>query len=214
MDVERFAARLRSHAAGSSRRGALAGLLGGVLGLVSLAPSGEKANAKKKKKPTSPQPKLAARCAVEAIGVVDLHGANLRYAQTFVPSQSGTVHQIRVAIYKGAGTTGNYVVQLVPVFNGTPAHQAFWIFAASMVNDGDVPTGASTLVANFAGTPISAGSTYAVVVVRLGGGKLAVGGVAAGTCANSSLFVASGSDPFFAASEETGSDMVFSVFVV
>ena len=237
MDTHRFDVMTRSLTDSSSRRGLLGGLRGSLLALSLTAMIGGDAYAKKKHKknnkdkkkneknmpePTAPlcaspppppeqaQPLLGGGCQAASVGATSF-GAGVRLAQTFVASRGGTLHQIHVAIQKEAGSAGNYVVQLVPASAGYPAHAGASVFAASTIDNADVSNGDTTLVANFAGTSIEAGKSYAVVVTRLDGGILLVH-VANGTvCPNSAWFYAFGESSF---STAPNADMIVSVFIV
>ena len=176
--------------------------------LTALGPRSGPAKKTKKKKKPPPKPILTASCQQLAAGT--LTGA-ARFAQTFVASRGGTLHEIRVAIEKRTDQPpGNYIIQVVPTTGtGVPRHEAHWVFAAAGFDDEDVSIGNTTLVARFAGTSLLAGLTYGLVVSRIGPGQLTM---RIGTCSDTGLFSAFGDQPFEAS--QGGGNLVFSVFVL
>ncbi len=160
--------------------------------------------AKKKKKSS---PKLAARC--QAAPTPTLAGS-ARYAQTFTPSRGGTLCEVRVLVAKQEGQpAGNWIVQVVPVIGDAPSHLGISVIAATRIDDADVPFGASTLAAKFAGTAIAAGSSYALVVSREGGGVWMPANI--NNPCGGNAFYASDTSQFF---KFDVYDLVYSVFVV
>jgi hypothetical protein len=122
------------------------------------------------------------------------------------------LHQIHVPIRKEGDAAGNYVVQLVPVPGGQPAHAGVSVLAASTIAIGNVNNGDTTLVATFADTPIVEGQTYAVVVNRLDGGNLLVHFALTAACSNGPMFFAFAENPFFVVHDQVA--MLVSVFVI
>ena len=112
-------------------------------------------------------------------------------------------------IDKPSFSVGNYVVQLVPTFQGIPPHSALWIFAACMVPDADGPVGRSILVVKFGGTRLLKGEPYAVVVFRLGDGVFYAPLSPETTCTKSVGYFATGDAPF----KHQGGDITVSVLV-
>jgi hypothetical protein len=92
-----------------------------------------------------------------------------RVAQTFGASRNGTLRQIRIAIDKPAGASGDYLVQLVRLMpNSLPSNSPIDVMAAVTIPDASVPLGGSTLVATFGGPFLVAGTGYAAVISRPG----------------------------------------------
>jgi hypothetical protein len=92
-----------------------------------------------------------------------------RVAQIFAAGRNGTLRQIQFAIAKPAGASGDYLVQLVRLSdNELPSNSPLDVMAAVTIPDASVPLGESTLVANFAGPFLVAGTGYAAVLSRPG----------------------------------------------
>jgi hypothetical protein len=130
-------------------------------------------------------------------------GNGARLAQVFTARRTGSLRQIRVALTKDPGTTGDYVVQLVKVTgspNGTPSNSAADILAKFTIPDAKVPVGTSTLTGKFTGPKLVQGTEYAAVVKRLGNTTLTartrVGSGGADDCPNSQMFASSGEQAF------------------
>lgn len=88
-------------------------------------------------------------------------------AQTFTVARSGSLRQIQVGIKKPANSAGDYVVQLLRVqANGVPSQAGSDILAAVPIPDAAVKDGDTTLVANFTGPDLVAGTVLAAVVGR------------------------------------------------
>jgi hypothetical protein len=205
----RLAAVRRPLVPGASRRGVLAAVASSLSGLAFLAPPERAAAARKRKRPKL---RRAARCGIDGVDSNGfLFGAGKRFAQPFVAGRDGAVREVHIRIEKESDTVGNWVVQMVPVFEGVPAHEAAWVFAASPILDEDVPVGESTLVAKFAGVPILKDGVYAVVVGRLGGGAFNLLTVFDGPCPALNLHDARGATAF---SPSLGDSALFEVYVV
>jgi hypothetical protein len=92
-----------------------------------------------------------------------------RVAQIFGASRTGTLRQIRIAIDKPIGASGDYLVQLGRLMpNDLPSNSPIDVMAVVTIADASVPLGDSTLVANFAGPFLVAGTGYAAVTSRPG----------------------------------------------
>jgi hypothetical protein len=65
------------------------------------------------------------------------------------------LYQIQFEITKRAGTTGDFVVELLAVAGGVPTNT---VLAAVTIPDASVPNGDSTLTATFSGPPLVAGT--------------------------------------------------------
>lgn len=124
-------------------------------------------------------------CAAAATSFGEFAGG--RVASTFAAERTGRLRQIRVGVFKAEVAAGSWVVQLVPVAGGIPASLPEDVYAANTIPDDAIPNGLSTATVAFAGTPIVAGITYAVVVSRVGG-PVGVGTVGNDACPGNALF--------------------------
>ena len=205
MDVKAIAGTMRT-----GRRNALASLLGGTaaLGVGGLLQGGATVEARKRKRL-----QLAFACPAPATGEgTYMLRTDVRAAQTFTASRSGTLRRIQVPIVKPANSTGDYVVQLVRVINEVPSNEPEHVLAAVTIPDATVPEGEATLTANFAGTKLVQNTVYAAAVSRLdatGPVPLRVHYSQEGTCAGQ-YFEAAGIQLFTA---DPPRDMIVSVFV-
>jgi len=181
-----------SFAPPASRRRLLGGLLPVLSAAVPLARADTVVAKRKCKQPKSPALKPAFACP----GPADGGGTGTRIGQVFAATRSGMLRQIRMGIVKPPGTHGDYIVQLLAA-SGSPASpdtspQA--VLAAVVIADAAVSVGATTLVANFAGTKLVQGTDYAVVVARRGTNAL-IQSHTTDRCAGALIF-AVGDDPF------------------
>jgi hypothetical protein len=120
--------------------------------------------------PPSPPPPPSAITRVDAscvapTGSVILVDGNARIAQTFTALTSGLLVSAHLELEKDAGTAGDYILQLAPVDNfGTPTND---VLARTTVANLTVPTGASTVIFDFASPfAVVAGTQYALVLTR------------------------------------------------
>jgi hypothetical protein len=237
MDAERFDAITKALITGFSRRSAMRLLASSALGLLggSAAPEAAahdplkkcrkiKDKAKRKKclkkakkhnathtTPAPPAsepaaPRLVYQCPGPFSDSVAVEG-NKRFAQTFTPSQSGALRQIQFGI-RNEGSGSNYVVQLLKVSGGTPGSGFADILATVTIPDATVASGDTTLVADFSGPALSAGTEYAAAIGRPGSQYLTVH-KAPPTCAGQAYYSVNTN-----AFTELGYDLVVSVFVV
>jgi hypothetical protein len=92
-----------------------------------------------------------------------------RYAQTFTPSQSGSLRRIEFGVNKCCGAAGDYLVQLLRVdADGTPRSgiRRSDVITSVTIPDGLVPNGDSTLVAEFSGPDLTGGTKVAAAISR------------------------------------------------
>ena len=211
MDTTHLDAFARS-ATGRSRRGVLArfGLAaGGVAAL--LGPSGIGARKKGKKgknKKKSRPPAAAYRCAwpPESFGT---YNTIVRVAQVFQATRGGALRRIEFLVDNEESDSGDYIVQLLRVTDGTPQHPATQILAATTIPEAAVPRGETTLRADFAGPRLESGTEYAAAIGRLGSlVRLGYFSGTGNTCAGEVSAAQGG-----AFSNEATQDLVVSVFV-
>jgi hypothetical protein len=193
MDDARFDTLVRAIARSASRRTALrllatavvGGLSGGLLehrtAAHDLSKTCKKKSAKAKKKclkkakkhnathatvpPSTPvlTPVLTYQCPELKDFTIS---AGARIVQSFTALNSGSLHQIQFGIRKQAGSTGDYVVELLDLgIDGKPTNT---VLATATIPDASVPEGHSTLTASFAGPPLVAGTEYAAALSRSG----------------------------------------------
>ena len=129
--------------------------------------------------------------------------SQVRQAQVFRASRTGSLRQIKIALTKDSTSVGDYVVQLVKVTgspNGTPSNSAADVLAKVTIPDAKVPVGTSTLTGNFTGPKLAQGTEYAAVVKRLGNTNLTtrtrVVSNGADDCPNSQMFISPGEQAF------------------
>jgi hypothetical protein len=209
MDTQRLSAAITTFAARvGSRREALLGAA--VLALTGAAPTPARRKARTSRQTRAVGLATTYKC-LKGTSVGTSAGQHFRFAQTFTASRSGDLREIQVRIIKErAGGAGNYVVQLLTAPGGVPDHSPLRVIAATMIQDGQVPFGTSTLVARFAGTRITNGGNYAAAISRLGNAELKVPISADGPCANGVFFSALDDQPFTTASDD---DMIVAVLV-
>lgn len=179
---------------GSNRRRVLGFGSAGVLTTIGARLDGPEAEAKKRKKKAGTPLQVAFQCPGPPSFISTCNGA-CRLAQVFRTTRGGRLSRIQFSIDKPAGSTGDYVVQLLRVDNSdTPLHAPLDMLAATTVADADVPEGESLLTANFAGPRLEAQTDYAAAVGRMGG-QIRFGAVPNTSCGGQ-LFVALGLGPF------------------
>lgn len=195
---------------GSTRRRMLGFGSAGVVATIGsrLGGAGAEAKKRKKKRKKAGTPlQVAFQCPGPPSFISTCNGA-CRLAQVFRTTRGGRLRRIQFSIDKPAGSTGDYVVQLLRVDNSdTPLHAPLDMLAATTVADADVPEGESLLTANFAGPRLEAQTDYAAAVGRMGG-QIRFGAVPNTSCGGQ-LFVALGLGPF----DSDIADLVVSVFV-
>ena len=145
--VQGIASSSRRRMLGSGSAGVLA-VFGGRL-VTTEAVAKKRKNKRKKTKGTPLH--LAFRCPGPST-FIGFCRDECRAAQIFRTTRGGRLTRIQIHIDKPAGSTGDYVVQLLRVDNSdTPLHAPLDILAATTVPDADVPAGESQLTASFAG---------------------------------------------------------------
>jgi hypothetical protein len=165
--------------------------------------------------PTPPGAVLTYQCPGPKNSGVSGDGA-IRFAQTFTAERSGSLRQIQFSVKKEAGTTGDYVVQLLRVSGGKPSPSPIDVLASVTIPDAEVATSSdATVTATFTGTALVAGTEYAAALSRPGVGlgevtinTIKVGGSACG----GKLFLAFQGDVF--AEEILVQDALVSVRVI
>jgi hypothetical protein len=164
--------------------------------------------------PTPPGSVLTYQCPGPKNSGVSGSGTE-RFAQTFTAERSGSLRQIQFSVIEKSGTSGDYLVQLLKVIGGKPSHSPMDVLAAVTIPDAEVATNNdATVTATFAGTPLVAGTEYAVALSRpgVGLGEITLntqkGG--GGACGGQ-LFIAVAADVF--APEIFAQDTLVSVLV-
>jgi hypothetical protein len=208
MDTERFTSLTR--VLGSrSRRGffALATSTAGALAALP-DPGGLAAKKKGKKKKKKLSLKLAYECAGPPLNVGTFLTVT-RVAQVFSAERGGTLRRIQFLVDNHEDDTGDYVVQLLRVDDGTPLSAPTQILAGLAIPEGDVPLGESMLTANFNGPRLEDGVEYAAAIGRVTTHvRLGTFGGTGNVCAGETFTAQGGA---FAVSP--GMDVVVSVFV-
>jgi hypothetical protein len=133
-----------------------------------------------------------------------------RIAQSFTAAQSGSLYQIQFEITKRAGTTGDFVVELLAVAGRVPTNT---VLAAVTIPDASVPNGDSTLTATFSGPPLVAGTEYATALRRLGGDEYEIGLRHGNDCAGAAFVTVNGVF-ILLPPQEAGQDFVTSITVL
>jgi hypothetical protein len=187
MDGKRFDDTAK--ALSKSRRAALASGAALILGATLTAHSPQPARARKR------QPRPAYTCPPPPNTILT-GDTDIRFAQSFLATRSGTLRQIKVAISKVEGTPGDYVVQLVKMTGSGPSNSPLDVLAAATVPNAQVKTGDTTLVASFATTKLAKNTPYAVVVSRPGTTDLTLPIKQGGTACVGNGYNASGSEAF------------------
>jgi hypothetical protein len=196
MDANCFVALLRALTGGASRRGLLAGLVGGVLTASPFGLGGEKVSARrngqhqrrrkqqarrKKRKqghggnqqppspPPPPPPAPVVRADARCIGNSDIDFGvieNGRQAQTFTALSSGALVRAELTIAKDEDALDEWFLRLSPV--DSTGVPTSDVLAETSVPDTSVAIGTSAPVAfDFANPfPVVAGTTYALVLTR------------------------------------------------
>lgn len=163
-----------------SRRGMFAAMRGGLFATLPFAGGDEVAarakrkqrrNRRRKKQDKKRKSRVTATCvgpSKDGSGSGSGDG-NVRVAQSFTATRSGPLIRTDLEILKGVGTTGDFVLRLSPVDDaGFPTNE---VLAEAVVASDDVPEGRSTRTFTF-GDPaeVVAGTSYALVLTRPGGG--------------------------------------------
>jgi hypothetical protein len=137
---------------------------------------------------------------------------NFRIAQTFTTLTSGLLVTAELPIIKEAGSDGDYALRLSPLGAGVPTDV---VLAETTVTNASVPSGGpeGAPVTFTFGTPASvvAGTQYALVLTRPGGGLLQWRGDLGNPCTGRSFFSPNQTEPFTLLSE--GIDLNFTTFV-
>jgi hypothetical protein len=115
-----------------------------------------------------------ATCAPRTGTLTTSAGGNTRMAHPFTVVNSGQLVTAQVGVTKNAGSTGDYVVQIVALDgSGTPTNT---VLAAATIPNASVPTGDQTLTAAFGpALNVVAGQQLAVLITRPGSAQFAVG---------------------------------------
>ena len=183
MDADRFATLPRALADMPSRRTALRLMAGALLGrlLLGAEPSAAKkqrgkGKRKKRKRGGQPSPPLGPvpvpvltyQCpGPNEDEFIPEFPDNTRVAQSFTAAQSGSLHQIQFEIDHFAGSTGDYVVDLLDFSaEGVPTNT---VLATATIPNASVPEGTAVLLtATFSGPRLTAGTEYAAALSRPG----------------------------------------------
>jgi hypothetical protein len=130
--------------------------------------------------PPSPLPVLTYQCPGPEQLVVQ-STTTARCAQTFMATRSGALAQIQFAVLNAAGSSGDYLVELLTVANDVPTN---FVLAGVSISNPAGPAGPATMTASFAGgPPLVAGTLYAAAISRPGGiGFLALDARTNGAC--------------------------------
>jgi hypothetical protein len=230
MSAQDLAEPFRSLAPAPSRRGFVAALASGLLGVGPLAlghneslSKGKRKNQKRRKRkkqttlsPPSPLPPPSGpglRPVASCLGTstVSLGGpGNRRVAQTFTAVASGPLVRADIQIRKEAESIGDYFLHLgaVNAF-GVPTNEVLAFTSLANIN---VPDGASTISFSFANpAAVVAGVRYALVLTRAGSGALGWEGSLGDTCAGQAFFSLDQTAPFDTSVGEI--DLHFTAFV-
>jgi len=211
----------RSFTLAASRRGLLAGLTGGVFAVGALGMDHDaearkhgknrKRKGRKNKKQNRPRTRTDATCGGGSDANLGAFSGNNRLAQTFTAIRSGPLVSAQILILKLAGdTAGDFVLRLSPVAKSgevnAPANE---VLAETSFTDAALPVGESTVTFTFA-TPFTvvAGTEYALVLTRPGGGQFAWSGH--GDSCSGQAFVGLDQTGAFI---DTGIDLIFTTFV-
>jgi hypothetical protein len=236
MDTKHFDTYVRALTTAASRRRLLAALTGGLLvpGLLGLGTdeTGAKRNSQRRRKrkrqakrkkrkggnQQSPPPPSAApvtrvdaTCAAGGLGVFLLAEENSRLAQTFTALASGPLVRADLKMAKPAGVGSDFVLRLSPVRDSgeviVPTND---VLAETAVAEASMPVGGSTVTFAFA-TPFSvvAGTTYALVLSRPGGGKFVWVGSETNPCPGGGFIGPDQTGSFL----DTATDFFFTTFV-
>lgn len=211
-----------------SRRGLLTVLSGGLL-ITSAFPldineaiaRGHGKHRKKRKRrsrhkrrrpqlPVAPVTRVDATCGGVRQGFNADVGGNTRLAQTFSALASGPLVRADIPISKDAGPEADYILRISPVDGaGVPGNA---VLAETRTPSTNLPLGESVVTFTFASpAPVTAGATYALVLTRPGGNKVAwIGQNIGNVCSSQSFFSPDQTAPFDAQGEN---DLFFTTFV-
>jgi hypothetical protein len=198
MNATHIDAMRRALISAASRRGLLAALGGGLVTAGPFGLSGEDADAKRaskrrrkrkhqakrnKRKNRNQQPppaaapvtRVDATCGVGNLGTLPLPQENVRLAQTFTALASGPLVRVDLRIGKPNGAGGDFVLRLSPVQqSGEILPPTNDVLAETSIAEASLPVGELTASFLFANPfPVVAGTTYALVLSRPGGGRFA-----------------------------------------
>jgi hypothetical protein len=197
-----------------SRREVLIGLAGGVLAVGSFGRIGEadaKKGKRKKRKNNKPKTRIGATCPGPSVASgIGLNEGNVRLAQSFTAEASGALERVELEVRKGEGTVGAFLLRLSPVNeDGSPRNR---ILEETSVDNFTVPEGSSTITFDFADPEvIEAGTRYALVLTRPGGGEFSWGNRSGDGCAGQMFFSPDQTTPFIVPISDF--DFVFTAFV-
>jgi hypothetical protein len=212
-----------------SRRGVLAGAVGG-LAMVPATPGAitgvaarkrdKRKNRQKRKRqrsrnassplPSGPVIATAAACSAAGNTGLGTTSGNARLAQTFTATASGALVRAELGLIKVAGTVGDYIVRLSPVDgSGVPTNV---VLGEAAVSNLGVPDGSSLIGFTFANpAPIVAGTRYALILTRPGSSQVQWDGDLDGGCPGEIFISSNQTAPF----EEfvLDLDLRFTIFV-
>jgi hypothetical protein len=197
-----------------SRRDVLRGMAGTGLGLATLRLSNatEAKNNHHKKRKKRKHTRVDATCSGTDLSGGGNRDGNFRIAQSFTALASGLFVTAQLPIVKEAGSDGDYVLRLSPLDAGFPTNA---VLAQTSVANANVPSGGpeGAPVTFTFGTPASvvAGTQYALMLTRPGGGLLQWRGDSSNPCTGRSFFSPNQTESFQVLSE--GIDLNFVTFV-
>jgi hypothetical protein len=230
MDSRTFVAFRRSLVEAASRRGVLVGLTGGVLatGIVSLADDAEarrkgkrrnkrnnnknKNNGKNKNNNKNKKAKirLDATCPGAGEKGATHPAGEVRIAQTFTATRSGTLVKATIPVTSEADTETNFVLQVSPLDGeGAPTDE---VLAEATVRIGRAPAAIDVLEFDFADpASVEVGVDYALVMSRPTGFEFVWRAELGNPCDGRVFVSADSEDPFEIFSEDA--DLLFETFV-
>jgi hypothetical protein len=201
-----------------SRRGLFSLLMGGLLIAGAQALTGDEAAArnrrkrrKRRKKRTNQKARIrvTATCPGSDRFGFGANDGNVRVAQTFTASASGRLVKVQLSSGKEEGSLGDYVLRLSLVDDaGVPTND---VLAEAVLANASVPEGDSIITFTF-GSPVSvaAGTEYALVLTRPGGGNINLGVEPDDPCDGQTFFSSDQTAPF---EPNLGDDLTFTAFV-
>ena len=120
--------------------------------------------------------------------------ATTRWAQSFTATRSGMLRKIKVGVYKLSGSPGDFIVEVVRMNGAVPSNSPQDVIAAKAVPSDQVKSGQVMMTATFNPTPLTQGTTYAVVVSRVSTHPII--GARVGDVCGGELFSADGAGTF------------------
>jgi hypothetical protein len=161
--------------------------------------------------PPEPVTRIDAACVSTGAGVFSVAAENNRMAQTFTAFASGSLVRADVNIAKLVGEGGDFVLRLSPVKpSGEVLVPTNDVLAETAVAAAIVPGGASIVQFGFANPfPVVAGTSYALVLTRPGGGTFAWLSSTTDVCAGDASASADQTGAFV----DAGGDFFFTIFV-